>query len=196
VNYYNENAEEFYKGTVNLNMEELYTAFLELIPMGGKILDAGCGSGRDSLNFTKKRYSVTAFDNSEKLVRFATELLGQPVLLMSFDDLVFQNEFDGIWACASLLHVPKIEMRGALSRLASALKTNGILYVSYKYGETEEVRGGRHFSNYTESSLGRLVQTLPQLTILKCWVTKDVRPKRDNEKWFNVLIRKSPHKRY
>jgi SAM-dependent methyltransferase len=190
VNYYDQHAEEFYTATVNLNMEELYRPFLKLIPPGGNILDAGCGSGRDSLHFKKNGYLVKSFDSSEELVRLATELIGQPVLLMSFDDLVFQNEFDGIWACASLLHVRKIELRETLSRLASALKPQGVLYASYKYGDTEEDRGGRHFSNYTESSFAQIIKTLPELSILKCWVTKDVRPKRGNEEWLNILIRK------
>lgn len=188
--YYSENAQEFYDGTVNLDMGYQYKSFLKMIPKGGKILDAGCGSGRDSLYFKKKGYMVVAFDYSEALVKLASDLIGSSVLHMSFNDVAFIEEFDGVWACASLLHVPKNEMEGAIAKLAKALKPDGILYVSFKYGNKEEVRKGRLFSDYTESSFQALIKNISSLKIIKHWKTEDVRPKRKGEYWLNVLMRK------
>jgi len=188
--YYSENAQKFYDGTVNLDMESHYNTFLNMIPKGGKILDAGCGSGRDSLYFKKKGYNVVAFDYSEALVKLASDLIGTPVLQMSFQDIAFIGEFDGIWACASLLHVPKTEMRGIISKLAEALKPDGILYASFKYGYREEIRKGRLFSDYTKSTFQALIKKESSLKIVKHWKTADVRPKRKNEYWLNALMRK------
>ena len=188
--YYNDKAKQFFDDTVNLDMEKLYRSFLDLIPEKGKILDAGCGSGRDTLYFKNRGYSVTAFDYSEELVKLASEHIGGTVLHMSFDDLTFKAEFDGIWACASLLHVPKSKMKSVIDKLAEALKQGGILYVSFKYGDKEEVRKDRLFSDYTEPAFTALVKKIPSLKIIKHWKTADVRPKRKGEYWFNVLIRK------
>lgn len=107
IEFYNKYAEEFYNATVSANMSETCNKFLKHVAPGGKILDAGCGSGRDSLYFIKRGYEVVSFDASEEMVRLSGELTGQQTLLMKFEDIDFKDEFDGIWACASLLHVPK-----------------------------------------------------------------------------------------
>jgi 2-polyprenyl-3-methyl-5-hydroxy-6-metoxy-1,4-benzoquinol methylase len=75
---------------------------------GGRILDAGCGPGRDALAFAERGYELIAFDASTAMVRVARERVGSRIVvhLMRFEDLNGQSEFDGIWACASLLHVP------------------------------------------------------------------------------------------
>lgn len=188
--YYNENAKDFYDGTVNLDMEALYRPFLQLIPSGGKILDAGCGAGRDSLYFRQMGYDIVAFDYSEELVKLASNLIGSPVMHMSFNDIDYFEEFDGIWACASLLHVPKTEMGTVVGKLTHGLKPKGILYASYKYGENEKIRKHRHFSDYTEIEFEALVKRIPTLSIISQWKTVDVRPNRKNEYWLNVLLRK------
>ena len=97
-------------------------SFLKLLPKNGKILDAGCGSGRDSLFFKQQGYDVVSFDISKELVDLASRLIGQKVLHMSFGDLDFENEFHGIWASASLLHIPQEEMDDVLEKLSRALK--------------------------------------------------------------------------
>lgn len=188
--YYKEKAKEFFDGTVNVNMEDLYRPFLELIPVGGKILDAGCGSGRDALYFKQQGYSVIAFDYSEELVRLASSLINSPVLHRSFDDIVFNEEFDGIWACASILHVSKRDIGNILKKLTNALKINGILYTSFKYGDVEKIRNGRLFNDYTESSFQKVLNNLPALKKIKFWKTVDARPGRKDEFWLNVLLRK------
>ena len=174
-NYYEQEADDFYKTTVNIDLTELYKPFLELVPQGGKILDAGCGSGRDSLAFKNRGYEVTAFDYSESLAKLASELLGQKVLNMSFEDVEFTNCFDGIWACASLLHVPRNRLNIAFSKLAGALKETGILYAGFKYGTGEVFRKQRLFSCYTNDDLEELTKKCPGFEIKKWWKTEDVR---------------------
>lgn len=107
IDYYNKNAEVFFQDTACADMSYLYKQFLPLIPVGGRILDLGCGSGRDSRYFLEQGFQVTAIDGSAELCRLASKYIGQEVLCMVFRDLAFENCFDGVWACASLLHVPR-----------------------------------------------------------------------------------------
>lgn len=109
---------------------------------------------------------------------------------MTFEDLSFSNEFDGIWTCASLLHVPKDQMPAVLKKLADALKENGILYASFKYGNGEYVNKGRLFTSYDKASFEKLVSRKPNLKVVKMWLTEDVRPDRAGEMWLNVLLKK------
>ena len=109
--------------------------------------DIRCFSEKEYL---EKGFSVVAFDNSLNMVRHAAELTGQEVLLMSFEDIEFKDNFDGIWACASVLHVPENNISTVLSKFTDALKDDGILYTSFKYGEKEQIRNGRFFADYTE----------------------------------------------
>ncbi len=186
--YYNRNARVYYDQTVNLDISNRYSPFLELLPKNGKILDAGCGSGRDSLFFKQQGYSVVSFDISKELVDLASRLIGQEVLKMSFNELHFENEFDGIWASASLLHIPQEEMDDVLGKLSRALKKNGVLYASFKYGDTERIDGDRFFNDYNEEKLNLLMNRHKNLKIENIWITEDVRADRKNESWMNVLF--------
>lgn len=190
MEYYDHNAQEYFASTIHLNMEHRYKPFLELMPKHGRILDAGCGSGRDSLYFKKKGYSVIAIDSSRELVRLASSILGENCFLMSFKQIEFKNEFDGIWACASLLHISKSEMDSVLLRLTEALKMNGVLYASFKYGNEETIQKGRRFNSYDEESFGLLLKNHPALHMLTMWKTEDMRDNRKGKYWLNVLIKK------
>ncbi len=97
---------------------------------------------------------------------------------------------DGIWACASLLHVPKSELRDTVAHLANFLKTGGTFYCSFKYGDNEVERNGRRFTNLNERLLESLIESLP-LEIKETWVTQDLRPGRESEKWLNALLTKN-----
>lgn len=191
IEYYNKNAEEFYNGTVQADMSATCDKFLKYVTPGGKILDAGCGSGRDSLYFLKRGFDVVSFDASEQMVRLSSELTGRQTLLMKFEDVEFKDEFDGIWACASLLHVPKAEIQYVMEKLMQGLKKKGIFFGSFKYGEGEEIRGERLFSFYNENSLRELITEIGPLEVIEVWVTQDVRPGREGERWISCLCRKS-----
>ena len=186
--YYKRNARAYYDQTVNLDISNRYSPFLKLLPANGKILDAGCGSGRDSLFFKRQGYDVVSFDISKELVDLASRLIGQNVLNMSFGDLDFENEFHGIWANASLLHIPQEEMDDVLEKLSRALKNNGVLYASFKYGDTERTDGDRFFNDYNEEKLNLLMNCHKNLKIEDIWVTEDIRAERKKEYWMNVLL--------
>lgn len=190
IRHYDQNARAFFDSTRDVDMTPLYERFLPWVPAGGAILDAGCGSGRDTLAFRERGYRVTAFDASPELARLAETHTGQVVHVLRFEELEWQGAFDGIWACASLLHVPRGQLADAFGRLARALKPGGVLYASFKYGTGEHPRGGRHFTDLDEAELSRVLARIPNLTVLDTWQTPDQRPGREAESWLNALLRK------
>lgn len=197
VAYYDRNAERFAADTGRLDMSALHERFLRHMPAGGRILDAGCGVGRDALAFAERGYSVVAFDASAEMVRLARERTAgrAEILQMRFEDVAWRKEFDGIWACASLLHVPETELPAVARRLASALRPGGVIYMSFKYGAGERVAEGRQFTDHTEETL-RAALARAGLTIVEAWMTDDVRAGRSSERWLNaVAIRARHHSR-
>lgn len=191
IKYYDDNAIDFFMNTKDANMENLYKLFLKYIPEGGKILDLGCGSGRDTKYFLGKGYDVVAVDGSIEMVKLSTEYTGKKTLHMTFQEIDFDEEFDGIWACASLLHVRRDEISSILYKIHRALKPNGVLYASFKYGDKEEYRDdGRFFNYYDEKSFSELIKKLGYFDILEILITNDVRKGKENEKWLNVILKK------
>lgn len=186
ISYYEEHAAEFCRSTLKADMRYCRERFLKYLNPRSRILDAGCGSGRDSKAFADLGYFVTAMDASPKICSEAEKVLGQKVLCQSFEELDMENMFDGIWACASLLHVSKEKILLVLLRLKCALKEEGILYASFKYGDGEVIRQGRFFSNYNERTLEELMLDVG-FEILELFVTSDVREGRSGEKWVNVI---------
>lgn len=87
VEYYNENAQNFFETTVNADMSLQLNDFIKLLPAEGCVLDAGCGSGRDSLVLIKSGFKVDAFDASEEMCKRASNLLGQRVRFCRFEEL-------------------------------------------------------------------------------------------------------------
>lgn len=186
VEYYNINADSFYNGTVNADMSPWRDKFENYVLDGGRILDAGCGSGRDSRAFKMHGYSVVAIDASREMCKRASELLDQEVWQMRFEEIAFKDEFNGIWACASLLHVSQEELPNILKKLREALVPNGVLYVSFKYGEGPSTKGERTFSNFTEKTAKELLEKA-EFDVKERGITTDVRPGRNDEKWTNVI---------
>ena len=185
--YYQDNARRFYSATVDIDMSAIYQKFLPLISRGGSILDAGCGSGRDSLHFKSQGYDTTAIDASAALCKLAGELLHQDVHCVRFEDIIWQNQFDGVWGCASLLHVSKQKLPSVMTCLAKSLKPGGVMYASFKYGDTERVKGGRAFTDMTEESFDELLKSVPELSLTESWVTADRRVDSD-QNWLNVIL--------
>ena len=186
ISYYEEHAVEFCRSTLEADMTYCRDRFLKYLNPGSRILDAGCGSGRDSKAIVELGHYVTAMDASPKICAEAEKVLGQKVLCQSFEELDMENTFDGIWACASLLHVYRERIPDVLYRLKRALKEGGVLYASFKYGDGEVIKRGRYFSNYNERTLKELMQDAG-FEILELFVTEDVRRDRSGEKWVNVI---------
>lgn len=186
VDYYNRNADSFFEGSINADMSVVRARFLSYVPAGGRILDAGCGSGRDSKVFMEAGYDVVSFDASEEMCKRASEYIGREVKNMRFEEMSFANEFDGIWACASLLHVAFEKLLEIVKKLHEALRTNGAVYASFKYGEGTKIRGDRVFSDFTEESVIPLFENAG-FKIVSNVVGTDSRPGREDEKWVNVI---------
>jgi len=187
LNYYNQNSQSFCQDTFDLDMSDLRNRFLAYLPHGGTILDAGCGSGRDSLFFHQAGYRVTSMDASEAMAHEAQKLTGLPVECRGFEDVSEENTYDGIWACASLLHVLEYDQPKILARLLKALKPTGVLYVSYKYGDSERIKDGRHFTDANEQRLQSWLNGLLEFSHLITWQTEDVRPSHTVH-WLNGIV--------
>ena len=190
LQYYNEHAADFTADTQQSDMSERYVSFLSRVKDGGHILDLGCGAGRDSAQFLKRGYQVTAVDGSEELCRIAENFIGQKVYHMYFQDITWQKQFDGVWACSSLLHCTIEELPDILQKVSDSLKDNGILYVSFKYGDFSGVRNGRYFTNLTEKSLNILLSKIPSLQLVETSINGDVRLGREQEMWLSAIIEK------
>ncbi len=189
IDYYNRNAKTFASETINVDMSYCRDRFMTHLKPGSRVLDAGCGSGRDTIVFLKNGFETSAFDASEEICKIAAKNAGINVKCLRFEDLSGEDEYDGIWACASLLHVKKKDLPNVLHKLYLLLKDKGILYASFKYGITEREKGSRHFSDMNEQELSDLV-IREGMSILELFRTSDVRPGRENESWINMIARK------
>lgn len=190
LKYYQDNAQIFFDGTVNVDMSSLYEAFTRHLAPGARVLDAGCGSGRDAKAFQEMGYQVEAFDASPAMVDLAREHTGLPVKVMTFAEVDWKEKFDGIWCCASLLHVPAVELPGVMRRVADALKPGGVWYVSFKYGNGEREVDGRRFTDMDEVRLQETLKALAFINIESVWKTRDKRPGRE-EVWLNGVLQKN-----
>lgn len=189
LHYYQNHAQDFFNGTVNVDMTPLYEAFTQHLTHGARVLDAGCGSGRDAKAFHEMGYQVDAFDASSAMVELARQHTGLPVQLMTFSEIDGKAQYDGIWCCASLLHVPSSELPAVMQKLADALKPGGVWYVSFKYGNGERVQGIRRFTDLDEEGLRMGISNITDVAITSLWVTKDYRQER-SERWLNGILHK------
>lgn len=197
LNYYNDQAKHFVEQTISLDMSALYTPFVQKLnhkgAIGGQILDLGCGSGRDSLYFAQLGFEVTAIDGSLSLIKMASEHHAMPNLswaCLTFEQVLnkgWQNKFDGIWACASLLHVAYADIALLINQLLGLLNHNGIFYASFKYGESERLDNNRFFCDMNERRWEVIKLKLDNKINDTIWLTLDQRQDRENQ-WFNILI--------
>lgn len=190
IHFYDKNAHEFYTNTINLDMSEHYRRFEKYLLPENRILDAGCGSGRDSLYFLIKGYDVQAFDASAEMVELSSKLTGVSVQQAKFEDVEFKVMFNGIWASASLLHVDRESIIDILKRLATMLYEDGVLFMSFKYGDKVYETDDRLFNCYDESSFIKMFSAISTLTILELYKTVDVRDERINEYWLSAIVKK------
>ena len=189
--YYNQFAKAYNETTLTIEFQSKREFLLKYLKPHAHILDLGCGSGRDSKAFLQQGYEVTAMDGSQVLCQLASETIGQPVKCQLFSELDEINTYDAVWACASLLHLPTIELKQTLKKIEKALKDEGYFYASFKYGEFEGYREERFFNDFTEESFKTLLKDIPTLTIIETEVTTDVIPGRENVSWLNLMMKKT-----
>ena len=191
LDYYSKNAASFAADTFSVDFAATRDRFLAGLAPGASILDLGCGAGRDTKAFLERGFLVTAADGSPELCALASVYTGIPVRRMLFSELIEQDAYDGVWACASLLHVPSAELPDIFRHVITALKPGGLFYTSFKYGTFEGERNGRYFTDFTEASFDAFLARFPELTTEAQWISADVRPGRSAERWLNLLIRKT-----
>lgn len=188
IGYYDREADAFALDTAQADVSEVLGEFTALLRPGASVLDWGCGTGRDSRAMLDMGFTVMSTDASEAMCEKARKLFGVDAIHEGFDDLSAEGEYDGIWACASLLHVSFAELQDVLRRAKRALRPEGVLYASFKYGAFEGMRGGRWFTDLDEEALAKLARD--DFDTLRVWITSDVRSGREDEKWLNCLLRK------
>lgn len=156
-----------------------------------QILDIGCGSGRDSVRLHELGYDVVSVDASLEMCRMSSTLTGKQTIRKKYEELDYEQEFDGIWSCASLCHVSRDDMHDVLARLCRALKTGGILYISVRYGDKETLNEGRYWNYYNEYTISTEIAKIPEFQIQQVWKTADVRTEYHSTTfWLNVVVRR------
>ena len=190
ISYYNKNAFDFIISTQEVEFCEIQMRFTGILSKGSRILDFGCGSGRDTKAFLDQGCQVEAIDGSIELCKLASRYTGIQVRHMFFQELFAVSEYDGIWACSSILHLTRDELLEVMRKMVTALKPGGIIYTSFKYGTFSGERNGRFFTDMTEEAFADFMSKMERLQIEEEWVTSDARPGREEEKWLNLILRK------
>lgn len=190
IEYYNKNVELFVSSTKDVEFNKMQNMLLKYLKKGDYILDLGCGSGRDSKAFLEKGFKVVSIDGSEKLCNIASSYIGEKVIFTTFQNFKSDIKFNGIWACASLLHLPYTDLKEVIKNLRNNLKEEGYFYLSFKYGEFEGERNGRYFTNMTEKKFRNLIKDILEYEIVEEKITSDARKGREEEKWLNIILKK------
>ena len=192
LNYYEENAQSYFKEWNNDFLQNYdFTVpdrFLSYLTAGVHILDLGCGFGRDSKYFLDNGYSVTSIDGSKELCKIASEFLGISVLNLNFLNIDFENEFDGVFATASLLHLNNEDLKTFLVKIHRSLKKNGILFCSFKVGNQYRINE-RFFNDMTREKFETILSEIPGLfDIVETWESE---PYKNHRNFINFILRKN-----
>lgn len=188
IKYYDDNIHEYINETVDADMEFLYEIF-ESHLSGKNILDLGCGTGRDSLYFFNKGFTVTSVDGSKSMIEHCKKHLKNKVILSTFEDYETDDKYDGIWANASLLHVKRDQLHTTIQCYIRMLNSEGIFYISFKERD-EDIIGERHFTCFNKESLLELVDELDCVGLIDMIHTNDSRDYREDEKWISIILKK------
>jgi SAM-dependent methyltransferase len=185
--YYEDHALDYFERTVSADLSQTHERFLRYLPFRGRILDAGCGSGRDLRAFSQRGFQAIGIDASPALVKLAKAYSGVECTVARLEEITYESCFDGIWACASLLHLPKIVLPSALQRLLNALVPGGALFASLQAGEGEVVtEDGRFFAYYQHDEILGIVRGAG-FQIVETWFSADALPDRTDVRWINLI---------
>ncbi|HPE14868.1 MAG TPA: class I SAM-dependent methyltransferase [Bacilli bacterium] len=190
IKYYDSNAKNYVERTINADMSQAIGRFLKYLPNNAYILDFGCGSGRDSKTFIDLGYEVLAWDGSLELAKLASKYLKQPVRCEDFLRLDNEETFDGVWACASILHLPNNDLVEVLKKISDALKPGGYLYTSFKNGKGEKIVLDRFFNYVDHDKMIENIQQIKSLQLVEEWVDTDKIGRKDLA-WNNYILRRT-----
>src|SRR5574344_1378393 len=187
--YYNKNAQEYFDKTINGNMNKAYHLFISCLKSNDNILDLGCGSGRDSKYFIEQGYNITAIDGSKEMCKIASTYINQEVYNITFDELNTNKKYNGIWACATLLHINKSEFINTLNKLYSILVDDGILYISLKNGDNNEIVDNKFYQYYTKDELDKIFAD-NNFRIKEYFIATSSTNKDEDRYWHNYILKK------
>ena len=188
IDYYNRNADEYFARTAEVTFDEIYNRFLKYIPDGGRIMDLGCGSGRDVKWLCNHGYEAYGLDASRELVSKASDEYDIPVFTGLIEEWTTAIPFDGVWCCASLMHLEESALEQFFENLKYNLKPGGVVFMSVKSGiETGLDEQGRYLRNFTEEDLHEIIERHSKLELREIWYTED-KLERDAFRWMNAII--------
>ncbi len=189
--FYERNASQYAEQTSSIDMSPLYARFEKYLPDAATILDAGSGAGRDTKYFTDRGHRVLAFDYSPKLAAISSEFTGVATKVRSFEEVDEIAQYDGVWACASLLHLPLSALPDALRRLVRALKPRGVIYASFRKGQGERCHSdGRCYTDFNEAGIEQLLAREPELQLVELWTSPGEGSFEGAGDWLNIIARK------
>lgn len=188
MDYYDKNAKQYIEETKNCDMSQLYVFFEKQINGAKSILDIGFGSGRDSVYFKNKGYDVTSIDTCSEFVEYAKNIGLEKAFLMDALEMPFEEEFDAIWASASLLHIKKDKILEAFKKCYNALNNGGVMYSSFKCGKYDGIRDERYYADYTLEEIKPIINEAGFI-LIDYIITKDVR-ENNNNNWISIIIKK------
>jgi SAM-dependent methyltransferase len=185
--FYEDHAVEYFSGTSGAQTQFVLDRFLSHLPANAAILDAGCGSGRDLKYFHSRGHCALGIDASTALVQMAAEYSGAPCEVVRIERISYEERFDGVWACASLLHLPRDAFRPALRSLNRALKRGGTLFMAVQEGQGEAILpDGRLYVYYSEDDI-RTSLDAAGLAVNELWTTRNSAEAVHQPVWINVI---------
>lgn len=191
LKYYEDTYLEYDRFSSSIDMSEQWKSFESMLPSGGKVLDLGCGTGRDIKHFLQMGFIVEGVEPSLAMANHVRLKTGVKIFDLAAEQIAFVEEYDGIWACASLMHMHKDAFFDTLPKIVKSLKPGGYFYFSLKegVGEARNV-DGRLFSFYKADEITDLLSGLANTQIVKQWVSKDLAGRSETQ-WLNALVKRS-----
>lgn len=186
TDYYINNSLEYIAKTKDSDMSAIYLFVEPYMQKAKKVLDLGFGSGRDSLYFLSLGYDVYSLDSCPEFIRHG-QAIGLPRLIqMDIKQLDYTNQFDFIFASASLLHIPSAKLVNVLSKCRMALTKKGFLYASFKYGVYEGTRDSRYYTDMTEKTTEPFLAQA-HLKLVDVMISDDVQNR--GNRWLNIIAK-------
>ena len=190
LDFYQNNASDYATNTFCINQSELCDRFLRYVIPGGRIVDCGCGSGRDLKYFKEHGLDCSGFDGSSQLSRIASVNSGIDVCCCTFDNWIPDGRYDALWANASLLHLNEESLISFMHKAEEALMPGGVICFTMKTGIVDGYdEKGRYFRNFNEERLGQLLAEVPSFELIEKLISQDLMG-RAGLKWMNIILKR------